>query len=291
MTKKNETALAPVDSFAIANRYEGMDPELLDELKDQLDDLDDDGSIDCRTIKIPAGGGTSFEVQNGNGDDTDPAKTIDAVIIFTHRLNGYWPESFGGGDGEDKIPACSSMDGKTGVCRETGEVRSCENCPFNQFGTATDSRGDKGRGKACKNMRRLYLMKDGDPNFYLLSIPPTSIKDVNKQLKKIISAGNPYTSLIVTLRLEKTANQGGVAYSKVVIEQKGLLPPEAAAKALTMRRQIKEQYKDMAITLDDYASAPTQEAAVHQQTPPPDAAPEAPEFVEAVPMSDSDLPL
>ena len=31
-------------------------------------------------------------------------------------------------------------------------------------------------------MRRLYLLMDGEPNFYLLTVPPTSIRDVNKQL-------------------------------------------------------------------------------------------------------------
>lgn len=54
-TKKNE--LAPIDNFQIANRYEGMDPELLAELQDQMEDLDDESGIQCRLIKIPAGGG------------------------------------------------------------------------------------------------------------------------------------------------------------------------------------------------------------------------------------------
>ena len=53
------------------------------------------------------------------------------------------------------------------------------------YGTGTDDKGNPSKGKACKNMRRIYLLMDNDPNFYLLSVPPTSIKDVNKQLAKM----------------------------------------------------------------------------------------------------------
>ena len=254
-TKKNE--LAPIENFQIANRYEGMDPEMLAELQDQMEDLDNESGIQCRMIKIPAGGGLAYEVQGDDDDDVEYMKEISGVIVFTHRMNGYWPNSYGSGEGEDKIPLCSSMDGKTGLCRDSGEVRSCESCPMNQFGSATDAKGEASRGKACKNMRRLYMMLDKDPNFYLLTVPPTSIKEVNRQLAKIMgSKGIPYTGLIVSLKLEKAVNAGGIAYSKVVIEKKGLLPAPVANTAKEMRREIKAQYQNMAITMDDYAASP-----------------------------------
>ena len=263
-TKKNAgTEMAPIDTFTIANRYENMDPELLAELKDELEDLDDESGIACRLIKIPAGGGLAYEVQGDDDDEVEYMKEISGVIVFTHRMNGFWPESFGSSEGEDKIPLCSSMDGKTGVWRDSGEVRNCESCPMNQFGSADDGKGGKGKGKACKNMRRLYMMLSEDPNFYLLSVPPTSIKEVNRQLVKIMgSKGIPYTGMIVSLKLEKAVNAAGVAYSKVVIEKKGILPAPVSAQAKEMRRQIKEQYQNLAVTLDDYtAAAPTEPAA------------------------------
>lgn len=271
-TAKKSTELATVENFTIANRYEGMDPELLEELKDELGDLDDESGIVCRMIKIPAGGGLAYEVQGDDDDDVSYEKVITGVIIFTHRLNGYWPESFGSSEGEDKIPLCSSMDGKTGLQRDTGEVRDCERCPMNQFGSASDGNGGNSRGKACKNMRRLYMMLDGDPNFYLLSVPPTSIKEVNRQLVKIMgSKGIPYTGLIVSLKLEKATNGAGVTYSKVVIEKSGILPESASAIAKQMRRQIKEQYQSMAITMDDYIAAPADTAPAAEFTEVTDA--------------------
>ncbi len=265
-TKKTELVI--IDNFTIANRYEGLAPELLAELQDELGDLDPESGITCRQIKVPSGGGLAFEVQGEDEGDADPMKEIDAVIVFTHRLSAYWPGSFGAASNpEDKIPACSSMDGKTGLFPSTGEVINCETCQWNQYGTGVDEKGNPSRGKACKNMRRIYMMMDGDPNFYLLTIPPTSIKDVNKQLTKILGSGTPYTGMIVTFGLEKTKNNNGVTYSKVTIKKKGILPPAVAAKVQQLRSQIKAQYQSMAITLDDYTAAP-------ERGKPVDAAPD-----------------
>lgn len=292
-SKKN-TARAVVNDFRIVNRYEGMDPELLAVLQDEMHDLDQDSGIDCRKIKIPSGGGISYEVQGEDEDDTEPMKEISGVIVFTHRLSGYWPGTYGkSGDDGSKPPVCSSIDGKTGINSETGEVRSCEGCPYNEYGTAVDQQGNSSRGKACKNMRRLYILMDGDPNFYLLTVPPTSIKDVNRQLKRIMHGGTPYTGMIVKLKLEKAKNASGVTYSKVAISRSGLLPPETADAINQLRLELKAQYQSMSITADDYTTVsgrgrpsadiyPTDEEA---------AAMYGIDFEEAPPHDDRDAPL
>ena len=291
--KKNSTALATMDSFAIANRYEGIDPELLAELQDEMGDLDPESGITCRQIKVPSGGGLAFEVQGEDEGDAEPMKEIDGVILFTHRLSAYWPGSFGSASNpEDKIPTCSSMDGKTGLNTETGEVRSCDGCPYNEYGTAVDQQGNLSKGKACKNMRRLYILMDGDPNFYLLTVPPTSIRDVNKQLTKILTGGVPYTGLIVKLKLEKAKNANGVAYSKVAISKSGLLTPQAAAAIAGLRKDLKAQYQSMAITADDYTSAPEKGRPVDLYPTDSEAAMmDGAAFEEAPPHDDGDAPL
>ena len=265
-TKKNE--LAVVESFSLTAPFQDMDPEMLAELQDELSDLDDENGITCRQIKIPAGGKLAYEVQGEEEGDEEYLKEIEGVIVFTHRMNGFWPNAFGTSTNpEDKIPVCSSMDGKSGLNIQTGCVDECERCPYNQYGS--DSKG--GKGKACKNMRRIYLMRSGDPNFYLLTVPPTSIKEVNKSLTRIMaSKGIPYTNLIVSLKLAKATNVNGIDYSTVVIEKKGVLPPAAAKMAKEMRNQIKNKYKEMTLSLDEYATtapgtvadaAPTVQAA------------------------------
>ena len=248
--KKNE--LAVVESFSLTAPFQDMDPEMLAELQDELSDLDDENGITCRQIKIPAGGKLAYEVQGEEEGDEEYLKEIEGVIVFTHRMNGFWPNAFGTSTNpEDKIPVCSSMDGKSGLNIQTGCVDECERCPYNQYGS--DSKG--GKGKACKNMRRIYLMRSGDPNFYLLTVPPTSIKEVNKSLTRIMaSKGIPYTNLIVSLKLAKATNVNGIDYSTVVIEKKGVLPPAAAKMAKEMRNQIKNKYKEMTLSLDEYAT-------------------------------------
>lgn len=253
-TKKN-TSLSVMDNFQIVNRYEGMDPELMEQLQDEMEDLDAESGIVCRKIKIPSGGGLAYEVQGDDESDAEYQKEIIAAIVFTHRLNGYWPGAYGSGDdNSNKIPVCSSIDGKNGLNIETGEIRPCATCPLNQYGTATDHKGNQAKGKACKNMRRLYFLMNGDPNIYLLTVPPTSIKDVNKQLAKILTGGVPYTSLAVKLTLEKAQNANGVAYSKVVINKSGLLPKAIAEAVKVLRQELKAQYKNTAVTSEDYTA-------------------------------------
>lgn len=282
------TELATLENFKIANRYEGMDEEMIAELKEQMADLDDAG-ISCNVVKIPSGGGIAFEVQQGGDpNDTDSVKEITGVVCFTHRMNAYWPTAYGSGEDGSQLPTCSSMDGKTGLNTESGEIINCDTCPLNQYGT--DIKG--GKGKACKNMRRIYIICDNDPVPYLLTVPPTSIKDVNKQLTRILSAGIPYTNMIMRFKLEKTKNANGVAYSKVIVEKAGPLPAGAAATIVQLRREIKAQYSNMAITMDDYvtvsdpAPAPAPAPAQSAQAPKPQEAADTSdaEFEDAAPL-------
>lgn len=254
MAKKNE--LAVLDSFNLPAPFEGMSQEDMDEFRDELADLDEGTSISCLQVKIPSGGGIAFEIEDGDGE-VDSVKAIDAVIVFTHRMNAWWRGSYGDDDG-NKAPVCSSMDAKVGLHSETGEFINCETCPLNQYGS--DASG--GKGKACKNMRRIYFMRQDDPNFYCLTVPPTSIRDVNRQLARIMGAKKiPYTGLIVTFKLEKAKNANGIAYSKVLVEKKGILPAAAAQTARAYRKEILTQYKAIGITMDEYVTAPSEQQA------------------------------
>ena len=93
MAKKNE--LVPINTFRIPSLYEGMDEELLEELKDELADLDEENGISCRLIKIPSDGGLAYEVQGDEDDDVEYMKEVSGVIVFTHRMNAYWEGKYG----------------------------------------------------------------------------------------------------------------------------------------------------------------------------------------------------
>lgn len=249
---KNE--LAVMDSFQIVTGYENMDEELMAELQEEMEDLDEERGISCRQIKVPSGGGKAFEVETDDPDDPEVMKEVTGVIIFTHRMNSYWEDEFGSGDGENKAPTCCSMDAKTGLDITTGCVMECETCRHNQF-------KEDGSGKDCKNIRRVYLLMSGHPEIYLLSIPPTSLKDTNKQLARIMGVQKiPYTRMVVTFKLEKAKNRGGIEYSKVTVEKTGMLPESYFKQTAEMRRQLKEKYKEVTVTAADYNAANQDEA-------------------------------
>ena len=120
--------------------------------------------------KIPGGGTIQFELTGENPDEPEYTKSIEGVLMFTHLANAYWPE--GSEYDDDAPPLCQSVDGKTGSGTPGG---MCQDCLLNRFGS--DSKG--GNGKACKNMRMLYILRSGESLPIQLALPPTSLKGYN----------------------------------------------------------------------------------------------------------------
>lgn len=231
--------LATYADFKLVQRYDGMPQEQLDELRDQLADLDQDPAASFRKIKLQAGGGLAFEIQQD--DDVIYEKELHAVILFMHRQNAYWAGPYGGG--ENSIPECVSMDAITGISLADGQRHACASCPMNQFGSARDAAGNFTKGKACRNTRRMFLLLNGDPNLYVLTLPPTSIPGVNKQLSKLLTSGMKYTSTLVKFSLEKFTSGAGIAYSRVVIARDRELDPATAVQVAQLREGIKANYQ------------------------------------------------
>src|SRR5690606_23660519 len=148
MAESKTTALAVIENFT---------PAVLDReaMMEELEGLE----LTFDRVKIPSGGGLAFEIPIDD-DEVDTAKEIVGVIVDHHRVNAYWPAAF---SGQGQPPACSSMDGKTGVAPPDSEVawagreQSCATCPLNQWGS-----DENGSGKACKNMVRLYILREGE---------------------------------------------------------------------------------------------------------------------------------
>ena len=258
---KNEVAVT--GKFDLVSMYSDMDEAAKAEFEDELSDLGD-GGIDYRVIKMPSGKVKSYTVEGDDPEDPDQEKELVGVMVFTHQMNARWKDDFGG---ESKAPVCSSWDAKTGLNTETGATTECDRCPYNQF-------KDDGSGivrKECKNMRRIYLMLNGRPNLYMLVVPPTSLRDVRTQLKRIMSGGRTYTSMVLSFTLIGAVSKGGQDYAKVVIKKAGDLTPEQAAAAKQMRESIKESYRNVTITADDYY---TPEDDVPQAAPAPAPGPD-----------------
>ncbi len=227
-----------------------LEGELAEAIAEEMDGL---GTIPYDRVKIPSGGGVAFELPGDDDEDSDVTKELVGVILHHHPVNAYWREKFAGGNEQ---PDCSSYDGKIGIVRDTGECRDCSSCQYNQFGSDGD-------GKACKNIHRIYLLREGNPVPLILSLPPTSLKYMRDYIsKKILLKGMRCYQAVTKITLKKEKSSGGIDYSRAAFAFGGKLTPEQIQAAEAMANSIKQSNSNVDVNNDDYETAPT-------QTPPP----------------------
>lgn len=156
-------------------------------------------------VRIPSGGGTMWEVAGDLPDQPEHMKEIEGVIVDHYPVNAYFENEY---TGEIMPPTCSSMDGKLGIGEPGG---NCNNCPFNKYGSADDS-----KGKKCKNLRRIYILRSGEILPILITLPPTSIKNFSDYVsKRIVTKGKKTCDFITKLTLTVEKSNTGIKYSKV----------------------------------------------------------------------------
>ena len=189
-------------------------------------------------IKVPSGGGLAFEVPGENPDEPDLQKEFSAVILYHHPILSYYKEKYTGGS---EAPDCSSMDGINGVDRESGELKSCKDCPLNQFGT-----GENG-GKACKTKRRIFILRAGEAFPTLLTLPTASISDYSKYIMRLLSKGKKSNQVVTKFGLKKDSNKTGITFSKVTLAYER----DLTENELVNVKGMSEQVKAMASTLHE----------------------------------------
>ena len=203
-----------------------INSEMSNMLSDEMDGL----NIAFPIIKVPAGGGLAFEVPGDDPNSPDLQKEFNAVILYHHPMLSYYKEKYTGGN---QAPDCGSYDGVNGIERETGVVKACKDCPFNQFGS-----GENG-GKACKTKRRIFLLREGEAIPTILTLPTGSIGDFSKYIMRVISKGKKSNQIVTKFSLTKAQNQGGINYSKVVLTQAYDLNPAEIENVSKMAEQVK----------------------------------------------------
>lgn len=249
--KKSETtALSVTDSFKIMPMGQALSSE---DIAEELDGL---GTIPFDRVKIPSGGAKTFEIPTEDGDDTESVNDITGVIVYHHAANAYWENEYSGAI-ED--PLCSSMDGKTGVNRKTGEVINCATCPLNQYGSTQNG------GKACKNVHRCYIMRNGNPIPLLLNLPPTSLNSFRNYLgKKVLLKGYKASDIVTKITLKTDSNKGGIKYSKTAFENLGPLSKEEKDKIQAVKESVKSIAQSESIVADDKMQYSEEPAAANE---------------------------
>lgn len=200
-----------------------------EDLADDMEGL----QMSFQRIKIPSGGNLVFEIPTDDPENPNYEKTIEGVLIFHHDSNAYWPE--GSEYDDNTAPLCSSVDGKHGIGEPGG---SCAICALNQYGTAAE-----GRGKACKNMRSLYLLQSGECVPIQISLPPTSLKPFKNFINQaFLLRRRPSYGSVIQIGLRKE-NTGGNDYSVATFRLLQNFEGEQLAQIRSYAESFKEQIK------------------------------------------------
>lgn len=234
--RKESTALAIIENFELPVLNEDIGQAMAEEM--------DGLQLSFPRVKIPSGGGLAFEVPGDDPENPDAEKEIIGVIVDHHPVNAYWQNKYSGGNNP---PDCSSMDGKVGIDR-SGNRKPCNTCPLNEWGSDEDS-----RGKACKNMHRVYILREGEMLPLLLTLPPTSLKNFADYLAmRIVSRGMRSYGVITKISLKKAQNSDGINYSQAVFALAGKLSPEQTGAMAEYTKGIKVLTRQLAIEADEY---------------------------------------
>jgi len=208
---------------------------------------------DFPRVKFPSGGNLAFEIPGE--DEADVAKELIGVVVDQHSANAYWSKRF---DGEKNAPDCTSMDGKIGFAPEganvpwAGGCQECATCPFNQWGTAVDQNGNKTNGKACKNMKRVALLREGEILPLIITIPPTSVKAWNAYMVNLTSKLKKFYGVVTKIKLQKAKNSGGIEYSEGVFTRVKDLTKEEIEHMKAYVAGIKPVLRNVTIDVTDY---------------------------------------
>ncbi|MEG1882071.1 MAG: hypothetical protein RR207_06250 [Clostridia bacterium] len=200
MEKKNEVAT----TANMVATYGNMGVDLASVIAEEMDGL----TPSFERIKIPAGGGLAYETPGEDTNSPDMVKEFKGVILYHHPIHTYYKEKYMGGNNP---PDCGSMDGHKGLEVESGEVKDCGECSYSKFGS-----GENG-AKACKQKRRIYLLREGEALPTLLSLPTGSLGEFSKYVMRLLSKGKKTNSVVTKFSLKKAQNAGGINYSQAAL--------------------------------------------------------------------------
>lgn len=175
--------------------------------------------FDLPRVKIPAGGGKIWVYEDGLGVP-EAIPDFFGVIVAVKDGRVFWQEAYG--SGESTPPDCFSRNLLEGHGEPGGD---CALCPYNEWGT--DPKG--GRGKACRQIKTLFLFTPKSALPVLLVIPPSSLKPMKSYMIGLASKGLLYSQVVTGFKLEQAVSNG-LTYSVARPEYRDQVPPEKLAE-------------------------------------------------------------
>lgn len=160
------------------------------------------------------------------------------AVLYKQKVRGCWEEG-------NKIPLCSSFDAIEGVDGE-GNKRKCANCPQNAWGS-----GKKGKGKACKEMRRIFLLTQGNALPIQLSFPPTSISPIDNFFSARLTNKIPDLAKEVKFSLVKQSADG-FDFAVAVLKNGKDFDGKEMLDLNRLRNKFVDAWKTIAVDDDEY---------------------------------------
>lgn len=180
--------------------------------------------------------------------DEEQVKEFEGIILDTNRINAWWEQSYDDSGGGTP-PQCFSMNGiEPDKGCEMVQASGCSECDKNQFGS-------DGRGKACKNMKRVHIILKGEMLPQRLTLPPSNLKAIDMYISLLTSKGLPYQLVVTQFGLKKANNKDGIAYSEIVLERIGTVDSsEKALELKQMLREFKGVMRGQEIVMEEYVA-------------------------------------
>jgi len=222
-TATKETAIATIgpelSGFPVLNPAEAE--EALDVIRENLGSAGFQiGNLD--RITVPPGGGKVFTVNTGDAEECVPKLT--GIIVLAPEQNALWAKTME--EAPNDPPICFSGDGihGTGDPFETGSIEThlCATCPKKAWGT--DLKG--GKGKACRDLRPIFLLQEGEYLPIIVQTPRMSLKRLSGYFTLLARKGIPYYSVVTEIGLAQEQKSGTPLYSILTFAMKALIPKE-----------------------------------------------------------------
>ncbi len=237
---ENALALAGIDTTGLSEQEQA---QLAAVYKEEME-VSRDG-IDLQPIK--------FKINKDSCTFVDPFgashEELKGAIVFKQKIRGYWNR-----ESEENIPECSSQDGKTGVITETSVEQRCVSCPLNKWGSGEDESGQATKGKACKEMRRLFIILEGYHLPIMVSLPPTSIRSFDSYISARVTRGIPDIAAETIISLIP-AGEGKRVYAVAKFKMGNTVDPKRMLELSRLRTSLQAAAEQITIENEDYMNS------------------------------------
>jgi len=227
-----ETAITKKEEFGLAlTQYDPND--IGAQIAEMLGGEEVDGNL-LPTLTVPGAGSTIWEMPET--DDAPHAAEVEGVIIHWAATRAYYTNEYG--DDDNSTPDCFSRNSFIGIGNPGGE---CKVCPMNEWNSART-----GGGKACKERRMVYILRENSLVPIIIQIPSASIRAFKAYILSMLDRGGAKFANTTRFGL-RSAKAGNRTYSQITLTHGRKLPTEHA--------QIIRAYKDTVIPAIEAQSA------------------------------------